>query len=134
MTEVPGGFMNPNAGAYEKEEMRTGPPLTYVGEKLRTALEHIHSLSQSTREWVPSDLPLPPRVSQDFGTKRERLERVADGAFYQALVAFLALYNSIGRLGEWEIQQQKIQALREMTRQEFSAWLDSVEGEGSVTG
>jgi hypothetical protein len=33
MADIDDLFTPPNAGAYEKEELRKGPPLTYVGEK-----------------------------------------------------------------------------------------------------
>ena len=35
-------FLDPNGGAYECEETRTGPPLEYVAEKLRRTLEALH--------------------------------------------------------------------------------------------
>ncbi len=32
-----------NGGAYEKVELRTGPPVDYVAEKLHPSLEQLHS-------------------------------------------------------------------------------------------
>lgn len=32
----------PNDGAYEADELRTGPPLSYVAEKFRHCLEGLH--------------------------------------------------------------------------------------------
>jgi len=37
-----GIFTGPNASAYERTEMRYGPPLEYVAEKLRNAVEELH--------------------------------------------------------------------------------------------
>jgi len=124
----------PNAGAYEQDEVRRGPPLSYVGEKLRSSLNHVHGLCSMIREAVPDTLPIPSNVKvRPFSVRNDGLLVPADAAFYNALVAFLALYNSLGRLGEWEAQEDKIRALRGLTSQEIEAWLDSVESGGSVT-
>ena len=120
MADIDDLFVPPNADAYETEEHRRGPPLSYVGEKARAALEQIHGLCR--------DLQGAPEEVQS------RLVSGANGAFYYALVSFLALYNSMGRLGEWERQQEKIKALRELPGTAFEEWLDSIEEEGSVTG
>ena len=34
-----------NAGAYQKAELRQGPPLEYVAEKVRRSLEQLHHLT-----------------------------------------------------------------------------------------
>lgn len=120
MADIDDLLVPPNADAYETEEHRKGPPLSYVGEKARAALYHIHGLCRELQE-SPEET-------------RSRLVSGANGAFYYALVSFLALYNSMGRLGEWEHQQEKIRALRELPSSAFEEWLDSIEEEGSVTG
>ena len=120
MAEIDDLFTPPNADAYETEEHRKGPPLSYVGEKARAALYQIQGLCRELRE--------SPEQS------RSGLVDGANAAFYSALVSFLALYNSMGRLGEWERQEEKIKALRELPRAAFEEWLDSIEEEGSVTG
>jgi hypothetical protein len=135
MADIDDLFTSPNAGAYEKEELRKGPPLTYVGEKVRIALYHVHSLCRSVREIASDTSPAGgPPASHSSGHDFSELIGRADAAFYYALVSFLALYNSLGRLGEWEEQEQKLQALRELSRESFDDWLDSIESDGSVTG
>ena len=123
MADIDDLFVPPNADAYETDEHRRGPPLSYVAEKARAALEQIHGLCRD----------LKPR-SRDGQDTVESLAARANTAFYFALVSFLALYNSMGRLGEWERQEEKIKALRELPGSAFEEWLDSVESEGSVTG
>jgi len=124
-------YQDPNAGAYEKEEVRTGPPLSYVGEKLRRALESAHRMHRTIVDVVPDDLPQPPGASGTaYSTKVDGLVRPAHGAFYYSLVAFLALHNALGRIGG----DGKVDALLRLDPDEFGAWLDTVEQEGSVTG
>lgn len=135
MADIDDLFRSPNADAYEKVEHRKGPPLTYVGEKQRAALYHIHSLLRAFREGAGETTPTRrPSVGQPARHDRSELIGRAEAAFYYALVSFLALYNSLGRLGDWEQQEHKLQALRELTRESFDEWLDSIESEGSVTG
>jgi hypothetical protein len=134
MANIDDLFTPPNAAAYEKEELRKGPPLTYVGEKTRIALYHIHGLCRTLRELPTPTFAAGTAVTgQSLDETRSELIGRADAAFYYALVSFLALYNSLGRLGEWG-QQDKLKALRELRRESFSEWLDSIESEGSVTG
>lgn len=135
MADIDDLFASPNAGAYEQEELRRGPPLSYIGDKSRTALYHIHLLCQALRE-LPA-LAMPARhtsPADPLPELRSELIGRADTAFYYALVSFLALYNSLGRLGEWPNQEEKIRALRELHSEAFEEWLDSIESEGSVTG
>lgn len=129
-------FTPPNAAAYEKEESRKGPPLTYVGEKQRIALYHVHSLCRAVRDLAPDVSAPASRASgqQSAGQEWAELAGRAEAAFYYALVSFLALYNSLGRLGDWEQQEAKLRALRDLNRESFNDWLDSIESEGSVTG
>jgi hypothetical protein len=135
MADIDDLFTPPNAAAYEKQELRKGVPLSYVGEKLRSSLYYLHGLRTTIREVVPDDSTVPSPVETEHrSTKEERLVGPADMAFYYALVSFLALYNSLGRLGEWGKEEEKIRALKWLHRTEFEAWLDSVASEGSVTG
>ena len=43
----------PNDSAYETSEVRTGPPLAYVAEKVRHTLEALHSLIQELARCLP---------------------------------------------------------------------------------
>ena len=42
-------FRPPNDSAYETDEVRTGPPLNYVAEKVRHNREATHSLIHAIR-------------------------------------------------------------------------------------
>jgi len=135
MADIDDLFTPPNAGAYEKEEFRKGPPLTYVGEKVRVALYHVHGLCRAVRNTASTAPSADPALDNRSAVHNQsELIGRADAAFYYALVSFLALYNSLGRLGDWEEQEQKLRALRELSRESFDDWLDSIESEGSVTG
>jgi hypothetical protein len=113
MAEIDDLFTDPNAGAYEAKETRVGPPLTYVGEKLRYSLEHAHRAARATVEG---------------GTDAAR--RDADAAFRYGVTAYLGLYNMLGML----IGHRKLDALLELDGAAFEDWLDTVQREGSVHG
>jgi hypothetical protein len=48
-----------NAEAFQHAEERTGPPLAYVAEKARHAIEQIHIAHGSINALVPDDFPQP---------------------------------------------------------------------------
>ena len=113
MADIDDLFTDPNAGAYEVEESRVGPPLTYVGEKLRHSLEYAHRVAGTMRSDVEHEA---------------RHDAVA--AFRYGLTAYLGLYNMLGMI----LDHRKLDALRELDDDAFEDWLDTVEREGSVTG
>ena len=124
-------YQEPNAGAYEKEETRKGPPLGYVGEKLRRAVEYAHETYQAIDRDVPENLPQPAKArGSAYSTKQDGILSPADSTFIYSLTAFLALYNMLGVISD----QQKIPALLAVNHEDLSAWLDGVEREGSVHG
>ncbi|MCI0588339.1 MAG: hypothetical protein L0323_16025 [Planctomycetes bacterium] len=101
-------FLPPNGGAYEQIEMRSGPPLSYVAEKLRHALEAVHrELLAGTRE--------SPNL-------RESL--------LNGLTAYLALHNMLGltRESRW------FDRVAGLSRRGFGNWLARIAGAGSVRG
>jgi hypothetical protein len=113
-----------NGSAYETWEIRNGAPLGYVGEKLRHALEGVHDLARSIREFVPDDSanplaerPLPCSVKQDF------LLSPAEAAFHYALVAFLGLHNRLALADEPELEAR----LLSLSRSAFNEWLADIE-------
>jgi len=95
-------FRPPNDGAYEKQELRTGPPLSYVAEKLRRSLElthgHIHSLNNLER---PSQSDLDPLLNQVSGAFRYQLTS------YLALQNLLALGNEKGFFDRMELRSNE---------------------------
>jgi len=100
-----------NAGAYQRVEERTGPPLAYVAEKSRGALEQIHAV----------------HAQLDAGS---RARGAAQAAFHYGLVAYLALNNMLTLAGDHAV----VTRLLAMPREELERWLDAVDAEGSVTG
>ena len=100
-----------NAGAYQRVEERTGPPLAYVAEKSRAALEQIHT--------VHAELDA-----------ESRARGAAQAAFHYALVAYLALNNMLTLAGDHGV----VTRLLAMPWDELERWLDAVDAEGSVTG
>jgi hypothetical protein len=113
MADIDDLFTHPNAGAYEAEETRVGPPLAYVGEKLRYSVEHAHRAAKATRT-----------------VRGDEAHREADAAFRYGLTAYLGLYNMLGMLSD----HRKLDALLELDQDSFEVWLDTVQREGSVSG
>ena len=46
-------FDEPNGPAYLKDETRSGPPLSYVADKMKPSLIMLHAAISSIRESVP---------------------------------------------------------------------------------
>jgi hypothetical protein len=107
-----------NAGAYQKAELRQGPPLAYVSEKIRYSLEQLHHLIMV----LGKDLTGSPAMDEiTFSIKT---------AFQYELVAFLALHNLLSLANDRSL----LQRLCNMTYDAFQEWLDGIQDEGSVTG
>ena len=100
-----------NAGAYQRVEERTGPPLAYVAEKSRHAIEQIHAVYL--------------QLGGDSSARGP-----AQAAFHYALVSYLALNNMLTLMGDHHV----VTRLLAMPSDELVRWLDTVEAEGSVTG
>lgn len=101
MDDISDLFREPNAGAYEKEEKRKGPPLGYVGEKLRRAVESAHGTYQAIDSNVPDNLPQPAKVrGSAYSTKQDGILSPAFSTFLFSLTAFLALYNMLGVIAD----------------------------------
>lgn len=131
MTGIDDLYSDPNAGAYEKREVRTGPPLDYVGEKLGIAVKFSHRTYRRMRESVSDDLPvLEAALGTGGSVKGDALLSPAFITFRGATTAFLALYNMLGLIHD----QDKFEALLELSSSEFDDWVDRIEREGSVTG
>lgn len=99
-------FLPPNGGAYEKREVRTGPPLSYVAEKLTTSLRILH-------EGV---------------TKSPNEAAMADALRYST-TAFLALHNmlALAHADDW------FQRIVAMSRTEFRDWTQRISESGTVS-
>jgi hypothetical protein len=120
-----------NGPAYQKKELRSGPPLEYVAEKMRHSLEQLHGLLAWIEKHVPDDMPPPAGAhGGGFSTKRDGLVSPARGAFYYGLVSYLALQNMLSLANDHEF----LGRLVAMSPQDFSRWLEVIEAEGSVTG
>lgn len=100
-------FTGPNGPGYENQEQRQGPPLSYVAEKLRHCLGAAHLAARG-------------RGDTDQ----------ACTAFRYGLTSYLALLNLLGLANDLELADR----LLAMDMDAFSAWLDRVTEEGSVTG
>jgi hypothetical protein len=124
-------FTPPNAGAYERREIRDGTPLDYVGEKLGTAVKFAYRTYAHIEKYVPDDLAIPQRAEgTGFSVKVDGLLSPAFTTFRAATTAFLALHNMLGLIQE----QAKFDALLQLDSGEFDAWVERIEREGSVTG
>jgi len=106
-------FRGPNDGAYEKGELRMGPPLDYVAEKFRHALEATHQLIADLRQAKDSDSLL-------FHARY---------AFVSQLTGYLALKNMLALANEHGLAQR----LEGYSPEEFKEWLARIDQQGSVT-
>ena len=104
-------FRDPNDGAYEKTEERTGPPLEYVAEKMRRSLHSCHELVINLKG-------------------DERLSFHASAAFRYGTISYLGLQNMLALINEGELFAR----LEQYSSDDFSEWLDRIDQEGSVTG
>jgi hypothetical protein len=123
MADIDDLFTDPNAGAYEIEEARAGPPLDYIGGKLRDALEFSHRLVRGMRD--PHALP-----NDTGGLDIHALRRDAEATFRYALTSYLALYNMLGLISD----HRKVDALLELDGDTLEEWLVRVQRQGSVSG
>lgn len=121
-----------NGDAYQRKEVRVGPPLDYVGEKLKSSLEYHHEMLNNIKACVPDGLPLPPEYREDapLSVKTDFLATPAFVAFYYQVVAFAALFNMLGSIRS----SKDVQKLADMPKEEFKKWLIIIEREGSVLG
>ncbi len=124
-------FRPPNDSAYETDEVRTGPPLNYVAEKVRHNLEATHSLICEIRRRVPDDLCAGvPSSEPPVSVKEEYLLPTALYAFRSAIVGYLALKNMLALANDNDLNER----LLAYSRDEFMGWLDRIDQGGSVTG
>jgi len=126
-----GFFRPPNDNAYETDEVRTGPPLEYVAEKVRHTLEAIHSLIHEIRQRASQDLSVAaPSSGPPVSIKEEYLLPTALHAFRSAVVGHLALNNMLALANDNDLDDR----LPAYSRDEFKEWLDRIDQAGSVTG
>ena len=83
-------------------------PLEYVGEKLASAIEQIHSLACRNPERVMELVP----------------------AMYYALVSYLALHNMLAKANDRGLPERLLSSDSE----ELTAWLSFVRDQGGVLG
>ena len=105
-----------NGPAYEKHELRSGPPLDYVAGKMRSSLDSLRSAYLLAKE-----------NGSEFG---ERLHLNMYAGFKYELTAYLALYNLLNMANDRALTDR----LLGCSDEEFDGWLDRVRSEGSVTG
>ena len=118
MSPRPRWLADPNGSAYRTGERRVGPPLDYVGEKLRQGLACQHALLHALRD------------PGDGGPSNGASAMAARLAFGYQLTAYLALYNMLGSRGS----EDDVDRLVATAPEDFRRWLDFVMREGSVSG
>jgi hypothetical protein len=106
-------FRGPNDNAFEKGQMRVGPPLEYVAEKFRHSLEATHRLLTDLRK----------------ADGNEVLLWSAQYAFHCQLTGYLALNNLLALANDNHLAQR----LEAYTPEQFKEWLDRIDQQGSVT-
>ena len=119
-------LIDSNASAYVKEETRTGPPLSYVAEKARTALEELHGLC---RRLLALERGSQRDGSASVSWPLDELFTLAAQAFRHDLVSYLALNNMLALANNRNI----IGELLDQSPDQFREWLSRIDQEGSVT-
>lgn len=113
---------NPNGGAYETIEERSGPPLDYIQEKFA---ENLRSIRLIWKYAEADHLLVDENNDPDLRTKH-----IAYIGFDTGVRGFLALSNMLSL----HKGKQGLDELKNMSCEEFDSWLDMVIREGSVTG
>lgn len=112
-------FRGPNDGAYEKEELRTGPPLDYVAEKFRRSMELTHFLIHTIR-----------RTESVQAEDKDTMLSQARGSFRYQLTGYLALKNMLALTSD----QSLFGRIEHFSTSDFSDWLDRIDQQGTTTG
>ena len=125
-------FPDSNGSAFMKKEQRYGPPLDYVGEKLRHAVEAAHANLSNIKNFVPANLPPSPEFNDGAPKtiKSDLLLSSASEALHYSVTSYLALYNMLGAANV----NSTLQNIEEKSTSDLKKWLDLVEREGSVAG
>ena len=124
-------FRPPNDNAFEKKEVRTGPPLSYVAEKSRHNLEALHSMIREIQRRVPAELSAEvDSQGKPVSIRDQYLMPTAHYAFRCGLTSYLALNNMLALVNDGEV----VERLLSYSADDFKDWLDRVDREGSVLG
>ena len=111
-------FRDPNNCAYEKEEVRTGPPLSYVAEKFRKAMELTHFQINSLTS------------GEELGSEhKSQILSHAQGALRYQLTGYLALCNMLALVND----EGFFDRIEDYSYDEFSDWLDRIDQQGTIT-
>ena len=97
-----------NGPAYTTGQQRHGVPLTYVGEKLGSAIEKLHRYALRHPQEI-EDLQAP---------------------MYYLLVAHLGLHNMLGKANDHSLTKRLLRG----SATDMQTWLRLVEREGDVEG
>ena len=100
--------LDANGPAYTSRQQREGVPLSYVGEKLRRAIEELH------------------RCASRYPDRRDELL----APMYFLLVAHLGLHNMLAKANDRTLAARLLAASDDERR----AWLDLIDREGEVAG
>lgn len=121
-----------NGPAFQKKEERYGPPLDYVGEKLRSAVVAAHENLYNVKNYVPTNLKREPEFTEQApeNIKNDILLSAASSTLYYTLIAYLALHNMLGAA----TAKTFFESVTNKNREELKKWLDLIEREGSVNG
>ena len=100
--------LSANGAAYTRREGRHGVPLDYVGEKLASSIQELHTLARRNPEQRADFVP----------------------TMYYLLVSYLALNNMLGKADDRGLPER----LLAIDHDELSSWLEFVRDQGDVLG
>lgn len=125
-----------NGLTYKSKEIRNGPPLGYIAEKMKNGLVEQHSLLTELRMQLPDDMSanaehydLEEMRITSMSVKNDLLIGPAYKAFYFQILAYLALMKMLDLANTNDVKRYS-----EMTVSDFEKWIEFVDREGSEFG
>ncbi len=126
-------FSEPNGSAIQRTELRTGPPLDYIAEKVQNAIKHIHRAYTEGRSAIPDDLSYPLAsngLASPISIKEDLILGPIEDAFRKSVVAYLALLNLLALANDHALFGRLLRSSPEQLRQ----WLNRITRQGSLLG
>jgi hypothetical protein len=128
MSDIPETIPPNGPLGYTCTETRNGPPLNYVGDKLRYSLFSLHTANQQIQNYFPNDLPSPFEDRYPQLNPKDLVLESIWASFRYALTSYVALYNMVAIVHDQGIFSK----LLDMTHDTFKSWLENLSLEGSV--
>ena len=136
MSELDRYLSDINGPTYKSKEIRNGPPLGYIAEKMKNGLIEQHRLLRELRMQLPDDMSanaehydLEDMSITSMSVKNDLLMGPAYNAFYFQTLAYLALMQMLDLANTNDVKRYS-----EMTGSDFEKWIEFVDRQASEFG